>query len=71
MLHACRALGVAPARALMVGDDRRDIEAARGAGMGAIVAGYGYLGDGEPSERWPANGWLRAPRDLLDWLPAA
>jgi HAD superfamily hydrolase (TIGR01509 family) len=32
VLHACRALGVAPERALMVGDSRFDQEAARAAG---------------------------------------
>jgi len=38
---ACRALGVAPARALMVGDTARDVDAARAAGCRAIVVAYG------------------------------
>jgi phosphoglycolate phosphatase len=38
---ACRALGVAPARALMVGDTARDVGAARAAGCRAVVVAYG------------------------------
>src|SRR5688572_14415114 len=45
LLHAASVLGVAPARALYIGDDERDVQAARAAGMPVIVAGYGYLGE--------------------------
>ncbi len=38
---ACRALGIAPARALMVGDTARDVGAARAAGCRAVVVAYG------------------------------
>jgi len=71
LLHAASALRLPPSRCVYIGDDRRDIDAGNAAGMPTLVASWGYLGDGEPSDRWPANGWLRAPRDLLDWLPAA
>lgn len=40
--HACDLLGVAPARALMVGDSRNDIEAARAAGCPVVAVDYGY-----------------------------
>jgi phosphoglycolate phosphatase-like HAD superfamily hydrolase len=40
---ACRRLGVAPERALMVGDSRYDRDAARGAGT--PFAGVGMPGD--------------------------
>jgi phosphoglycolate phosphatase len=36
------AAGAAPEDALMIGDHRNDIEAARGAGVHAIFAGWGY-----------------------------
>ena len=35
-------LGVGPDRAIMVGDNRHDVEAARAAGLPAIVVSYGY-----------------------------
>ncbi len=38
---ACRAIGVAPARAIMVGDTARDVGAARAAGCRAVVVAYG------------------------------
>jgi phosphoglycolate phosphatase len=68
LLHAASALRLPPSRCVYVGDDRRDIDAGNAAGMPTLVAQWGYLGDGEPAERWPANGWLRAPRDLVGWL---
>ncbi len=41
VLRACSALGVAPARALMIGDTPRDVAAARAAGTHAAVVAYG------------------------------
>jgi HAD superfamily hydrolase (TIGR01509 family) len=38
---ACRALGIAPSRAVMVGDTARDVGAARAAGSRAVVVAYG------------------------------
>ena len=68
LLHALERLGVAPADALYVGDDPRDVEAARAAGMPVLVAGYGYLGDGPAPERWGADGIVASARELLDWV---
>jgi phosphoglycolate phosphatase len=46
------AVGAAPEDAVMIGDHRNDIEAARGAGVRAIFAGWGYgpesMADGAP-----------------------
>jgi len=42
----CRELGLAPARTVMVGDTPEDLAAARGAGVQAAWARYGY---GEPA----------------------
>jgi len=42
-LHAILAqLGIAPARALMIGDSRHDVDAARGAGVRVIAVAGGY-----------------------------
>jgi phosphoglycolate phosphatase len=41
-LHACRALGVAPAQAAVIGDSANDAEAARAAGCRVLLVAYGY-----------------------------
>lgn len=55
MLLACALAGCDPRRTLYVGDDRRDIDAGRAAGMTTVVATYGYLGDGGPPASWGAD----------------
>ena len=70
LLHAARKLGVPPGRCVYVGDDLRDVQAGIAAGMPTLVARWGYLGNGEPPERWPATGGADRPLDVLEWLPA-
>ncbi len=67
LLHAARALGVAAADCAYVGDDARDIEAARAAGMPALVALWGYRPPGEDPAAWGGDVLVQAPRDLLRW----
>jgi phosphoglycolate phosphatase len=47
VLKTCEALGVAPARVLMVGDSSNDAQAARAAGCTVVLVAYGY-NHGEP-----------------------
>ena len=70
LLFAASALGVAPARTMYVGDDERDVQAARAAGMPVIVAGYGYLGDGPPPSEWKADGIVQQAKDIGKWIGA-
>lgn len=70
LLHAAAALGVMPGDCLYVGDDLRDIEAGRAAGMTTLAARWGYIAPGSPCEAWPADGWLDQPVDLMPWLAA-
>lgn len=49
LLFACEQLGVLPSRALMVGDSRNDVRAARAAGMPVVCVNYGY-NHGRPVE---------------------
>ena len=70
LLHAARLLDVPPARCVYVGDDLRDVQAGIAAGMPTLVARWGYLGTGEPHEKWNATGGADRPLDVLDWLPA-
>ncbi|MDT3736088.1 MAG: HAD-IA family hydrolase [Denitratisoma sp.] len=60
--------GADPARCLYVGDDLRDMQAARAAGMGAVAAAWGYLGDGLPLEKWGADTIIQSPADLVGLL---
>jgi phosphoglycolate phosphatase len=68
MLHACTAAGSRPEQCLYVGDAERDILAGRHAGMKTLVALFGYINGHETPERWGADGMIRAPGDILDWL---
>src|SRR4030065_185529 len=68
ILHACPAAGSRPEQCLYVGDAERDIIAGRHAGMKTLVALFGYINSHETPERWGADGMIRAPGDILDWL---
>jgi 2-phosphoglycolate phosphatase len=69
LLHAAEAIGIAPAACVYVGDDRRDIDAARAAGMASVVALWGYRLDDDDPVAWQGDAMLVCPKDLLD--PAA
>jgi phosphoglycolate phosphatase len=68
LLAAARAMNLPPESVAYVGDDQRDAQAARAAGMPMIVATWGYLGFGEPVDEWGADVLARRPSDVLDWL---
>jgi len=67
LLAASRAVGLHPGECIYVGDDRRDIEAGRAAGMKTAVAGWGYL-NGNDSEDWGSDWMLERPAQLLGVL---
>ena len=69
LLLACELARVDPARSLYVGDDERDVQAGHAAGMGTVVAGWGYLG-GAPVETWGGDYLINHPSDLLGLLGA-
>ena len=59
-------LGLVPNDCIYVGDDRRDIEAAKAAGMRSVAAAYGYCGHAEdPPSRWGADWLINTPSELL------
>jgi len=74
LLLAAQEAGYPPARAIYVGDDLRDIQAAQAAGMPVIAAAYGYLGADEDITLWKADAHAQQPQDLWDiiqrYLPA-
>jgi 2-phosphoglycolate phosphatase len=68
LLHAAATMGIDPTQCVYVGDAERDMQAAQAAGMFAVVAGYGYLGDDDRADEWFSHGWLDTPLELLSWL---
>lgn len=65
LLLACRAIQRRPERTLYVGDDLRDIQAARAARMPSAAAAWGYLGTDSPIEEWQADWIVTNPQALL------
>lgn len=65
LLHALTVAGVDAAATVYVGDDRRDIDAGRAAGVRTIVASYGYLGNTSPYTDWGADYVIDSPQQLL------
>ena len=67
LLEGARRLGIAPEQCWYVGDDLRDIEAGRAAGMVTVACAWGYCGAIEPSA-WGADYLLDTPSHLLATL---
>ncbi len=65
LLEGARRLGIAAEHCWYVGDDLRDIEAGRAAGMVTVACAWGYCGAHEPTG-WGADLLLDTPGDLLD-----
>lgn len=68
LLHAMRACGMTESAAVYIGDDRRDIEAGRAAGMRTVVASYGYLGNAADIDTWRADHAIETPPQLVTWI---
>lgn len=69
LLLGARQTGVDPVHCIYVGDDLRDIEAGRAAGMATVAAAYGYCGDAQPAHAWGADFLIDHPSQLLSLLP--
>ena len=65
LLHAASELRLAPAHCIYLGDDKRDIDAARAAGMRPVAVEWGY-GSGLAS--WQADAIIAQPMDLIPRL---
>ncbi len=68
MLHGCALAGSRPEQCLYVGDAERDIAAGREAGMTTLVALFGYIGADDRPQEWGADGAIRAPGEILEWV---
>jgi len=66
LLLACERASLAAAQCVYVGDDQRDIEAGRAAGMHTLAAAWGYLGDGPAIGAWGAHAIVEHPSQLAE-----
>ena len=69
LLKTCEALGVLPARTLMVGDSSNDAQAARAAGCPVVLVTYGY-NHGQPIASADADAMVSSFVELPPWLEA-
>ena len=69
MRHAAEQLKLAPAECVYLGDDLRDMQAARAVGMRAVAVQWGYHHpeSGVPGS-WNADAVIAHPRDLIGVL---
>ncbi len=65
LLHAAKELALAPQDCIYLGDDLRDVQAARAAGMPVYAAGWGY---GTGLQAWQADAVVEKPMDLVSLL---
>ena len=64
LLHACQLAGVTTDECIYVGDEERDIEAGRRAGIATVAAGYGYVVAEDDPRRWGADEFAADPDEL-------
>lgn len=68
LLEAARQVGVKPIECIYVGDDVRDVQAGKAAGMPTVAALYGYLGSQQDVKAWGADTLIDTPLALLPLL---
>lgn len=68
LLHACKSLHGKPGNTVYIGDDERDVQAGKSAGMYTLAASYGYIVDQENPHDWGADGVVDQAIDILPWL---
>ncbi len=63
LLAAAKHINVAPQSCIYVGDDERDIQAGRAAGMRTVAVSFGYLNGSNP-ETWGADSIVSTPAEI-------
>ena len=66
--HAANMLGIKEQKTVYMGDDPRDVQAGKAAGMKTAVAAYGYIQDDHDPHSWQADVVLEQAIDLKNWL---
>lgn len=67
LIAASERIRVAPGHCLYLGDDERDMQAGRAAGMKVVAARFGYLNGNDPAT-WGADAIIDRPLELLNHL---
>ena len=70
LLRAAEQAGFETHRCIYVGDDIRDIQAGRAAGMPVVAAAYGYCGSDLPVTQWDADHLVNHPDEIWSLLSA-
>ena len=65
LLHACMQVRIDPSRCVYVGDDERDIQAARAAVMPSAAALWGYRAADDDAHAWGADIVIAHPDELF------
>lgn len=69
--YAIKETGFTADNTVYIGDDARDMAAARNAGIAGWAATWGYLPAGESATTWGAQELLQTPADILRLVDAA
>ena len=69
LLHAAEHFGVAPAKALMIGDSVSDVKAARAAGFAIVCMSYGY-NHGQDIREFGPDAVIDSMTEIAELLPA-
>ncbi|MEO7149943.1 MAG: HAD-IA family hydrolase [Rhodanobacteraceae bacterium] len=67
VLYACAQACIEPAQCAFVGDDPRDVQAGRAAGVYTIAAAWGYLDGADPHD-WNPDAIAETATELAGWL---
>lgn len=65
-LMAAAQLQLPTQQCVMIGDDARDVESGRAAGMATVAVKYGYIAS--DIDQWGADATVQTPHDLARWL---
>jgi len=68
LLYAAKVTGVSPQNCLYLGDDKRDIDAGRAAGMKSLIALFGYIDPEADLKSWQADASIETPTELNRYL---
>jgi phosphoglycolate phosphatase len=69
LLHAAKLMGVSPDNALMIGDSKSDVKAARAAGFHVFCMSYGY-NHGEDIRNYEPDVVMDSMTELANYMRA-
>lgn len=70
LLEASKAINTAPSDCWYIGDDKRDIDAAKAANMTSIAALWGYFIESDDPQNWEADYYYETAKELAEALMA-